>query len=108
MVAKHGGRIATSKAGSQDVMQALGIRIAQTMEESLKSLQQINYTYLWAPLFNRELKKYGTLRQQLGFPTIFNILGPLLNPNATEKMRHRCISKGFSIKSGGSTSNSRG
>lgn len=80
MVAKHGGRSATSKAGSRDVMQALGIRIAQTMEESLKSLQQINYTYLWAPLFNRELKKYGTLRQKLGFPTIFNILGPLLNP----------------------------
>lgn len=52
-------------------MQALGIRIAQTMEESLKSLQQINYTYLWAPLFNRELKKYGILRQKLGFPTIF-------------------------------------
>lgn len=80
MVAKHGGRSATSKVGSQDVIQALGIRIAQTVEESLKSLQQINYTYLWAPLFNKELKKYGALRQKLGFPTIFNILGPLLNP----------------------------
>jgi anthranilate phosphoribosyltransferase len=80
LVAKHGGRSATSKAGSQDVVQALGIQIPQTAEESLKTLQQTNYTYLWAPLFNEELKKYGGLRQKLGFPTIFNTLGPLLNP----------------------------
>jgi len=80
MVAKHGGRSATSKTGSHDAVQALGIQIPQTVEESLKSLQQMNYTYLWAPLFNEELKKYGALRQKLGFPTIFNILGPLLNP----------------------------
>lgn len=80
LVAKHGGRSATSKAGSQDVVQALGIQIPQTAEESLKTLQQTNYTYLWAPLFNEELKKYGGLRQKLGFPTILNTLGPLLNP----------------------------
>ncbi|MFZ4673214.1 MAG: anthranilate phosphoribosyltransferase [Chlamydiia bacterium] len=79
-VAKHGGRAASSNAGSHDVVQALGIQIPQTVEESLKSLQQTNYTYLWAPLFNKELKKYGALRQKLGFPTIFNIIGPLLNP----------------------------
>ncbi|WP_104207094.1 anthranilate phosphoribosyltransferase [Holospora curviuscula] len=79
-VAKHGGRAASSIAGSHDVVQALGIQIPQTVEESLKSLQQTNYTYLCAPLFNEELKKYGALRQKLGFPTIFNIIGPLLNP----------------------------
>lgn len=80
LVAKHGGRSATSIAGSQDVVKALGIQIPQTVEESLKSLRQTHYTYLWAPLFNEELKKYGALRQKIGFPTIFNIIGPLLNP----------------------------
>lgn len=79
-VAKHGNRSSTSKAGSQNVVQALGIQIPLTEEESLKNLQQTNYTYLWAPLFNEELEKYGALRQKIGFSTIFNIIGPLLNP----------------------------
>lgn len=85
MVSKHGGRSATSKTGSHDAAQALGIQIPQSAAESLKSLQQTNYTYLWAPLFNEELKKYGALRQKLGFPTIFNIIGPLLNPMRPKK-----------------------
>ncbi|MFO1256961.1 MAG: anthranilate phosphoribosyltransferase [Gammaproteobacteria bacterium] len=80
LVAKHGGRSATSTAGSQDVVHALGIEIPKTAKETLKQLRQTNYTYLCAPLFNEELKKYGVLRQKLGLPTIFNIIGPLLNP----------------------------
>lgn len=79
-VAKHGGRSATSKSGSQDVVQALGIKVAKTGEECLELLQRHYYTYLFAPLFNEELKKYGELRRKLGFPTLFNVLGPLLNP----------------------------
>ncbi|MCL4162043.1 UNVERIFIED_CONTAM: hypothetical protein GTU68_009623 [Idotea baltica] len=79
-VAKHGGRSATSQSGSQDVIEALAIQIPKTAKEALQYLRKTNYTYLWAPLFNEELKKYGGLRRRLGFPTIFNILGPLLNP----------------------------
>lgn len=85
LVAKHGGRSATSKTGSHDAAEALGIQISHSAEESLKTLQQINYTYLWAPLFNKELKKYGSLRQKIGFPTIFNIIGSLLNPMRPKK-----------------------
>ncbi|RZI47642.1 anthranilate phosphoribosyltransferase [Rickettsiales endosymbiont of Peranema trichophorum] len=84
-VAKHGGRSATSKSGSQDVIEALGIQIPKTAEEVLQYLREINYAYLWAPLFNEAIKKYGSLRQKLGFPTIFNILGPLLSPMHTKR-----------------------
>lgn len=80
LVTKHGGKSVTSKSGSQDVAQALGIKILENGKEALRKLHETNYTYLWAPLFNGELKKYGSLRKNIGFPTIFNIIGPLLNP----------------------------
>lgn len=84
-VAKHGGRSATSRAGSQDVIHALGIQTPQSTQEILELLKEHYYTYLWAPLFNGELKRYGQLRKKLGFPTILNILGPLLNPMRPKK-----------------------
>ncbi len=80
LVAKHGGRRSTSQVGSQDVIQALGIPIPQTGDDCIRNLRETNYTYLYAPLFNEGLKQYGPLRKKLGFPSIFNILGPLLNP----------------------------
>ena len=80
LVAKHGGKSATSISGSQDAIQSMNIGTPCSVEEALENLRQTNYTYLWAPLFNTELKKYGALRQKIGFPNIFNIIGPLLNP----------------------------
>ena len=79
-VAKHGGRSSTSLSGSADVMRCLGIDPSLGALEATEHLQEYNYAYLWAPVFNQGLKTYGPLRKSLGFPTIFNILGPLLNP----------------------------
>ena len=79
-VAKHGGRSATSLAGSTDVMAALNIPIYPTSTQVMQSLQDNQYTYIAGPYFNPTLKAFGAIRKQLGFPTLFNILGPLLNP----------------------------
>lgn len=79
-VAKHGGKKVTSQAGCIDVLQALGIPQHQTKESCIQQLNERGYTYLWAPLFNQALKNMGELRQKLGVSTIFNTLGPLLNP----------------------------
>ena len=84
-VAKHGGRSATSLSGSKDVIQKLGIGIPSTTVECVQYLQKNKYVFLFAPLFNSELKKYGILRKNISFPTIFNILGPLLNPMKPKK-----------------------
>ncbi len=79
-VAKHGGRSATSASGSTDVIESLGINLHDSAAKITDSLSQNHYAYIWAPLFNPILKTYGSLRKNLGFPTIFNILGPLINP----------------------------
>ena len=80
LVTKHGGKGVTSLSGSQDVIQALGIQTPHTSKESLQILQKTNHVFLWAPMFNSELKKYAALRQKIGFPSIFNVIAPLLNP----------------------------
>lgn len=80
-VAKHGGKSATSKSGSADVIEALGIH---NMDVS-KSLASNHYAYLRGSLFNTALKQYAPLRKNLSFPTIFNILGPLMNPTSPKK-----------------------
>lgn len=79
-VAKHGGRSATSVSGSTDVMSALNLPIYQTSADVMQCLYENQYTYLCGPYFNPTLALFSPLRKQLGFPTIFNILGPLLNP----------------------------
>mgnify|MGYP003429547197 FL=1 len=79
-VAKHGGRSSTSLAGSTDVMNALNIPIHSTATEVMQSLHHNQYTYIAGASFNPTLKAFSSLRKQLGFPTLFNILGPLLNP----------------------------
>lgn len=79
-VAKHGNRAASSRSGSADVLQALGARIdldAKTCEEMLK---RINLSFLFAPVFHPAMKFAAPARKELGFRTIFNILGPLTNP----------------------------
>ena len=79
-VAKHGGGRSTSLSGSADVITALGIPAYQTAGEVIKSLHQHHYAYLRAPYFNTFLGVFGGLRKKLGFPTILNVLGPLVNP----------------------------
>jgi anthranilate phosphoribosyltransferase len=80
LVAKHGGKSAANASGSQCCAQALKLPMATNASDSIALLKQSSYVYLWAPLFNEKFKAYGPIRKMLGFPTIFNLLGPLLNP----------------------------
>ncbi|HEV2694934.1 MAG TPA: anthranilate phosphoribosyltransferase [Verrucomicrobiae bacterium] len=82
-VAKHGNRAVTSQSGSADVLEALGIRIDHSPAEAAQSLREKNFTFLFAPNFHPAFKHIGPARALCatrGQRTIFNILGPLLNP----------------------------
>lgn len=79
-VAKHGGGRVTSRSGSADVMTGLNVPLYLTISKVLQSLQTHHYAYICASYFNKALKAFGRTRSQLGFPTIFNVVGPLINP----------------------------
>jgi anthranilate phosphoribosyltransferase len=79
-VVKHGGRSVSSKAGSADVMDSLGMVYCQHPKDVILQLTQHGYAYLLAPYFNDFLQRVSPLRRSLKFATIFNALGPLLNP----------------------------
>ena len=79
-VAKHGNRAATSKCGSSDLLEALGLKIENPPEKVGKILREVGIAYLHAPNFHPAMKYAGPVRKKLGFRTIFNILGPLCNP----------------------------
>ncbi len=79
-VVKHGGGRVTSRSGSADVMTGLGVPLYLTASKLIDSFQRHYYAYICAPYFNKALNAFGRVRSQLGFPTIFNIIGPLINP----------------------------
>jgi anthranilate phosphoribosyltransferase len=82
-VAKHGNRAVTSQAGSADVLEALGIRIDLSPEESARSLRERNFAFFFAPNYHPAFKNISPARKicaERGQRTIFNLLGPLLNP----------------------------
>ena len=79
-VAKHGNRAATSRTGSADVLEALGVNIAIQPEHSLHLLKTINLCFLFAQNYHISMKYVAPVRRELGIRTIFNILGPLVNP----------------------------
>ncbi len=79
-VAKHGNRAASSKCGSADVLEALGVRIENPPEKVERMLREVGIAYLHAPAFHPAMKHAAPVRRELGFRTIFNILGPLCNP----------------------------
>lgn len=79
-VAKHGNRKVSSKAGSSDVLEALGIRLDLSPEEMTELLEQEGLTFIYAPQVHPKLKRIGAIRQQIGKSTIFNLVGPLTNP----------------------------
>ncbi len=83
VVAKHGNRAVTSQAGSADVLEALGIRIDLTPEAAVHSLREKNFAFFFAPNFHPAFKNISPARKlcaERGQRTIFNLLGPLLNP----------------------------
>lgn len=79
-VAKHGNRSVSSSSGSADVLEALGVNIQLTPEQAGKCLDEIGITFCFAPLVHGAMKHAAPVRKALGFPTIFNLLGPLTNP----------------------------
>ena len=79
-VAKHGNRSVSSKSGSADLLEALGVKIDLSPEEAGKCLDQVGISFLFAPRFHQAMKYAIGPRKELGLRTIFNILGPLTNP----------------------------
>jgi len=79
-VAKHGNRGMTSKCGSADVLEAMGIPVVLTAEQSAACLRATGFTFLYAPALHPAMKRVQPIRRALGFRTIFNLAGPLTNP----------------------------
>ena len=79
-VAKHGNRGVTSKCGSADVLEALGIPVELSPESAVDCLRQTGFMFLYAPSLHPALKRVKPIRRALGFRTIFNLAGPLANP----------------------------
>ncbi|MBL7685515.1 MAG: anthranilate phosphoribosyltransferase [Deltaproteobacteria bacterium] len=85
-VLKHGNRAFSSQSGSADVLEKLGIRLDFTFEETLDAIQKkMPFIFLYAPLFLPILKSVSLLRKELKIFTIFNLVGPLLNPAKVQK-----------------------
>jgi len=79
-VAKHGNYSVTSHSGSADVLKALGINIAMDLETVRRSIEERKFGFMLAQKFHPAVKRVAHIRRELGFRTIFNILGPLTNP----------------------------
>ena len=79
-VVKHGNRSVSSKSGSADVLQELGVNIAAELPVVERCVRELGLGFCFAPLYHPAMKRVSQVRKQLGVPTIFNLLGPLANP----------------------------
>jgi len=79
-VAKHGNRAITSRAGSADVLEALGVRADHDADSAAAALRELGFAFLFAPFFHPAMRHAGPTRRELGIRTAFNLLGPLTNP----------------------------
>lgn len=84
-VAKHGNRSISSISGSADVLSELGIDINMSVEKSEKALNELGIAFLFAPLYHPAMKYAAPVRKELGFKTVFNMLGPLTNPASVKR-----------------------
>lgn len=80
VIAKHGNRAVSSRCGSADVLEALGVRLDLTPEEVCGCIEETGIGFMFAPLYHRAMKHAAGPRKELGVRTVFNILGPLTNP----------------------------
>lgn len=79
-VAKHGNRAASSLSGTADCLEALGVNIDQSPEKCIELLKEAGMCFFFAQKYHTSMKYVGAIRKELGFRTVFNILGPLTNP----------------------------
>jgi anthranilate phosphoribosyltransferase len=79
-VAKHGNRAATSRCGSADVLEALGVKIELKPEQVARCVAEAGFGFMFAPAYHPAMKHVGPTRREIGIRTVFNILGPLTNP----------------------------
>ncbi len=84
-VAKHGNRAMSSQSGSADVLEKLGIKIDLSPEEAKGLIEKTNFAFLFAPRYHKDFAKVAKVRRKLGIKTIFNVLGPLVNPANPER-----------------------
>lgn len=84
-VAKHGNRAASSKCGTADCLEALGVNIEQSPELCEKLLREVGMCFFFAQKYHTSMKYVGAIRKELGFRTVFNILGPLTNPGSPKR-----------------------
>ena len=81
-VAKHGNRAASSQCGTADCLEALGVNIDQSPEKCIELLNKVGMCFFFAQKYHTSMKYVGPIRKELGFRTVFNILGPLTNPGS--------------------------
>jgi len=79
-IAKHGNRSFTSRSGSADVLEALGVRIDLEATAMARILEEVGIVFMFAPLLHPAMRHVGPVRRELGIPTVMNLLGPLTNP----------------------------
>lgn len=84
-VAKHGNRAASSKSGSADVLEALGVNIQLNSEQAARCLEKIGISFLFAQVFHQSMKYAAGPRREIGIRTVFNLLGPLTNPAGADR-----------------------
>jgi anthranilate phosphoribosyltransferase len=80
VVAKHGNRSYTSKCGSADVLEALGVEITVAAQDGTRLLDRVGMAFLFAPAFHPAMRFVAPVRREIGIPTIMNLIGPLANP----------------------------
>ncbi len=81
-VAKHGNRAASSQCGTADCLEALGVNIQQSPQRCIELLNEVGMCFFFAQKYHTSMKYVGAIRKELGFRTVFNILGPLTNPGS--------------------------
>jgi anthranilate phosphoribosyltransferase len=79
-IAKHGNRSFTSRCGSADVLEALGVKIDVPLETMTAALENAGIVFMYAPMMHPAMRHVGPIRRELGIPTVMNIVGPLANP----------------------------
>ena len=97
-VAKHGNKKISSLAGASDTLDILGINTQMDPEAAQKSLENFNFCFMLAPIYHPAMKNVMPVRQELGFRTVFNILGPLTNPASVKYQLIGVYEKSLAVK----------